>query len=113
MAGSQPKEASQMVKRYTLGRSPAYGLEHNVREFDMVESAHGEFVGMHDYRLLAERCERLEGDALDALNFAFEKEIQRVSHIEYDSNEICRHFFKELRRSFIEALSGSSGGKDG
>lgn len=47
-----------MVKRYTLGRMPAY--ENNVREFDMVESPHGDFVTLSDYRTVAERCERLE-----------------------------------------------------
>ena len=108
-----------MVKRYTLnvyGKQPWNPGDDGECEYHFAENIPAgryAIIRESDADDLAERCERLESDALDALNFAFEKEIQRVSHVEYDSNEICRHFFKELRRSFIETLSGSSGGKDG
>lgn len=38
--------------------------------------------------------------ALASLDEAFAAEIQRVSHIEYDSHEICKHFYAELRAKF-------------
>lgn len=38
------------------------------------------------------------GLTLSALDAAFEAEIVRVSHVLYDSNEICRHFYGELRK---------------
>ena len=35
---------------------------------------------------------------------AFEAEIQRVSTVEYNSNEICRHFFSEFRKRLAVAI---------
>lgn len=46
--------------------------------------------------------------ALEKLDEAFEAEIRRVSTVQYNSNEICRHFFGQLRAKY-EALIAELG----
>lgn len=41
--------------------------------------------------------------AISDLELAFEAEIAKVSHVEYDSNEICRHFFSNIRKAMAPA----------
>lgn len=42
---------------------------------------------------------------LSAIDAAFEAEIQRVSSLEYNSNEICRHFYAQMRSRIAAAPS--------
>jgi hypothetical protein len=42
-------------------------------------------------------------DMLRVLDDAFEAEIQRVSSVAYNSNEICRHFFAKVRERIAAA----------
>lgn len=47
------------------------------------------------------------------IDSAFEIEIQRVSTLEFNSNEICRHFYGELRKRILATaptLPGAGGG---
>lgn len=37
----------------------------------------------------------------EQLEAAFEAEIAKVSHVAYDSNEICRHFFNNIRAALL------------
>lgn len=57
-------------------------------------------------QLLAE-LEQCKKDAresfMNTLSESFEQEINRVSELEYNSNEICRHFFKKLRARVADA----------
>jgi phosphoenolpyruvate-protein kinase (PTS system EI component) len=70
--GKQPKEASQMVKRF---EDISYG---------MAQRADGHYVLHEDYAALAERCERLESRA--------ETADWRVN----DLREICKRALKEI-----------------
>jgi hypothetical protein len=39
-----------------------------------------------------------EGPTIESFDAAVEAELARVSHIEYDSHEICKHFASKLRK---------------
>lgn len=43
-------------------------------------------------------------DELLKLDTAFHEEIDRVSSVEYNSNEICRAFYQRLRERFADVL---------
>jgi diphthamide synthase (EF-2-diphthine--ammonia ligase) len=51
--------------------------------------------------------ESTQSPLLALMDSAFEAEIVRVSTLEYNSNEICRHFYGELRKR-IEATATPS-----
>ncbi len=40
----------------------------------------------------------------DKIGEAFDEEIARVSHLEYDSNSICRHFYKRMMERIDDAI---------
>lgn len=58
---------------------------------------------------------RAVGDVvtLSELDAAFEHEIARVSHVEYDSHEICKHFFGELRKRLLAAAPAEPSAQQG
>lgn len=45
------------------------------------------------------------------LEAAFESEIAKVSHVAYDSNEICRHFFNNIRTALLAPTETPEAGK--
>jgi hypothetical protein len=45
------------------------------------------------------------------LEAAFEAEIAKVSHVAYDSNEICRHFFNNIRTALLAPTETPEAGK--
>lgn len=46
----------------------------------------------------------MSDEALSVFDSAVTAELQRVSHVEYDSHEICKHFAGELRKRLDGAL---------
>lgn len=52
------------------------------------------------------RAQTAQGsDVLAQLDEAFEREIERVSTLPYNSNTACRHFYAELRKKFAVAVA--------
>jgi hypothetical protein len=105
-----PKEASQMVKRYTLN---VYGKRFwNPGDDGECEYHFAEKIPQGRYSIileseadaLAERCERLEGALRHCENMLMKFDINRI-----DGEEISDETLGVIR----SALSGSSGGKDG
>ena len=47
-----------------------------------------------------------QAEALSIFDAAIERELPRVSHVHYDSHEICKHFAGEVRKQ-IEALTSA------
>lgn len=48
-------------------------------------------------------------DLLPAFDKAVSEELPRVSHVEYDSHEICKHFAGKVRERLAAALSAPAG----
>jgi hypothetical protein len=58
---------------------------------------------------LTSRVAELEGALLNAFDTAVSAELPRVSHLEYDSHEICKHFASKVRERLV-SLAKSTGG---
>ena len=90
--GKQPKEASQMVKRYDMRE-----FDHSIERYE-----DGSLVSYDDYAALAERCERLEA--------ALRNLADSADDVGDGYNTSSMDDYIAVARGL---LSGSSGGKNG
>lgn len=81
------------------------GLRKQVDQLTMAADAEARFAD----EMKAERDAirfAMDASVERAMDAAFEREIKRVSTVNYTSNEVCRAFYQELRAAILEQMKG-------